>query len=367
MIIKRINISNYKTYLSLDLDLSVDEERPIILIGGMNGGGKTTLFEAICGALYGLNINTKEEFEELLNNGAVGSVTPEIKLEVMFVGVVLNQEQRYVLRRSYKLNPNDKPVESVYLNMNGNVFTYGTATPALQRAQSEQQVNKIIKANLPQELSKYFLFDAMQSSELLKKNVFAQIIKDNIENVMGFKKYLQLKRAAEHAQQERAQQRLEAEQEYKEYERLCAEKREKEEQLASVEAKEDLICRYLIDSKEDYERAKSGVETSTQLKSKIATLDDKINDTIKRATDYNESLKTFVEDIESTVFLPKLLSNNMAELGNIIKTKEELKREGDAVYSLDMLKDVTSKIVAYLRAAFIYLNLLVEEHFLLTT
>ena len=91
------------------------------------------------------------------------------------------------------------------------------------------------------------------------------------------------------------------------------------------------------------------METSTQLKSKIATLDDKINDTIKRATDYNESLKTFVEDIESTVFLPKLLSNNMAELGNIIKTKEELKREGDAVYSLDMLKDVTSKIVAYLR------------------
>ena len=60
MIIKRVHISNYKTYLSLDLDLSVDDDRPIILIGGMNGGGKTTLFEAICGALYGLNIRTKE-------------------------------------------------------------------------------------------------------------------------------------------------------------------------------------------------------------------------------------------------------------------------------------------------------------------
>jgi len=31
MIIKRIKISNYKTYLSLDLDLGVDEKRPIIL------------------------------------------------------------------------------------------------------------------------------------------------------------------------------------------------------------------------------------------------------------------------------------------------------------------------------------------------
>ena len=53
MIIKKVRITNYKTYLSLDLDLSVNDERPIILIGGMNGGGKTTLFEAICGALYG--------------------------------------------------------------------------------------------------------------------------------------------------------------------------------------------------------------------------------------------------------------------------------------------------------------------------
>ena len=43
MLIQRIKISNYKTYLSLDLDLTVDDDRPIILIGGANGGGKTTL------------------------------------------------------------------------------------------------------------------------------------------------------------------------------------------------------------------------------------------------------------------------------------------------------------------------------------
>lgn len=80
MLIQRIKISNFKTYLSLDLDLTVDDDRPIILIGGSNGGGKTTLFEAISGALYGLKIESKEHFMELLNQGAINKVKPENQL-----------------------------------------------------------------------------------------------------------------------------------------------------------------------------------------------------------------------------------------------------------------------------------------------
>lgn len=233
MIIKNIKARNYKTYLDLDLDLSVKGDRPVILIGGMNGGGKTTLFDAITGALYGLKIRDKEQFKELLNNGAIGHVKPEISLELTFEGLVLGQKKRYVLKRSYILNPSDMPVESVQLNMDGVNFVYGTATPIATRVEQENQVNKIIKANLPQELSKYFLFDAMQSSELLKENVFAQIIRENIESVMGFNKYLQLRRAAEHAQQEWAARRLEAEQEQTEYNSLCAQKADLEAQQTS--------------------------------------------------------------------------------------------------------------------------------------
>ena len=66
--------------MSLDLDLTVDDDRPIILIGGANGGGKTTLFEAISGALYGLKIENKEHFKELLNQGALNTAKPEISL-----------------------------------------------------------------------------------------------------------------------------------------------------------------------------------------------------------------------------------------------------------------------------------------------
>lgn len=349
MIIKKVRITNYKTYLSLDLDLSVNDERPIILIGGMNGGGKTTLFEAICGALYGLKIHTKEEFEELLNNGAIHSAKPEIQLEVTFVGRVLGQEQKYVLRRTYILNPQEKPVESVYLNMQGNTFVYGTATPAAQRAQSEQQVNKIIKANLPQELSKYFLFDAMQSSELLKKNVFAQIIKDNIENVMGFKKYLQLKRAAEKLQQEWAQQRLAAEKEAEEYNNYCTQKQDLEKGLEESERKQDELYKFITAQQEEYERAKTGAENTAHTQKKINELVDKLEGVSKKAKDYTEDVRAFVEEIEMCVFFPKITSNISAEIEQILHTKEELKKSNEAIVPVETLKEITNKIIAYLK------------------
>lgn len=350
MIIRRIKISNYKTYLSLDLDLTVRPDQPIILIGGMNGGGKTTLFEAICGALYGLKIKDKAHFMELLNNGAVGKVTPQIMLELAFDGVVLGQTQKYMLRRTYALNPSDKPVESVTLNMNGNTFVYGTAMPLQQRAMAEQQVNKIIKANLPQELSQYFLFDAMQSSELLKENVFAQIIKDNIQNVMGFNKYILLKNAVEHLQQEWAARRLEAQKEAEEYNGLCEQRNKMiEEQNRNIE-EQDKIYKYLTSIQEEYDAAKEGAKSSAEITRKIEALEADIKQTHDMAQRYNEQLKQVVDTLEINVFFPKLALGISNEINDIIRQKDALKLERQGILSLEQMRDVTAKIISFLKA-----------------
>ncbi|RHP64704.1 AAA family ATPase [Bacteroides sp. OF04-15BH] len=349
MLIQRIKISNYKTYLSLDLDLTVDDDRPIILIGGANGGGKTTLFEAISGALYGLKIENKEHFMELLNQGALNTAKPEISLQITFVGKVLGQQQKYILKRVYQLNPQGKPLESVSLNMNGNMYVYGTMTAPKDRVKAEQEINKIIKANLPQELSQYFLFDAMQSSELLKKNVFAQTIRDNFENVLGFKKYLQLKRAAEKLQQEWAQQRLEAEKEAQEYNELCAQKDKLTADLNTCIAEQDTKYKYLASVEVEYKRAKDGAQEASALNKKIQELTSKIDDIVKRAATYAEDLKSFVDNIEIDLFLPKLASNLAQEINNILHIKEQLQKENTGAYPLETLKDVTNKIITYLK------------------
>ena len=349
MLIQRIKISNYKTYLSLDLDLTVDDDRPIILIGGANGGGKTTLFEAISGALYGLKIENKEHFMELLNQGALNTAKPEISLQITFVGKVLGQQQKYILKRVYQLNPQGKPLESVSLNMNGNMYVYGTMTAPKDRVKAEQEINKIIKADLPQELSQYFLFDAMQSSELLKKNVFAQTIRDNFENVLGFKKYLQLKRAAEKLQQEWAQQRLEAEKEAQEYNELCAQKDKLTANLNTCIAEQDTKYKYLASVEVEYKRAKDGAQEASALNKKIQELASKIDDIVKRAATYAEDLKAFVDNIEIDLFLPKLVANLAQEINNILHIKEQLQKENTGAYPLETLKDVTNKIITYLK------------------
>jgi len=226
MIITRIKAKNFKTYLDLDLDLSVQADKPIILIGGKNGGGKTTLFEAIYGALYGLKLSKAKQFKELLNAGSLGKEEERIFLELHFVGRVLNQEQKYILTRTYILNTSELPVESVRLNMNGTIFAYGTATPPNQRVESETQVNKIIKANLPEELSRYFLFDAMVAGDLLKDDQLNRVIKENIENVMGFNKYMHFAKASESLFQRLTAEKLK-------------EKTQREEYLALVEKKKN--------------------------------------------------------------------------------------------------------------------------------
>lgn len=286
---------------------------------------------------------------ELLNQGALNTAKPEISLQITFVGKVLGQQQKYILKRVYQLNPQGKPLESVSLNMNGNMYVYGTMTTPKDRVKAEQEINKIIKANLPQELSQYFLFDAMQSSELLKKNVFAQTIRDNFENVLGFKKYLQLKRAAEKLQQEWAQQRLEAEKEAQEYNELCAQKDKLTADLNTCIAEQDAKYKYLASVEVEYKRAKDGAQEASALNKKIQELASKIDDIVKRAATYAEDLKAFVDNIEIDLFLPKLAANLAQEINNILHIKEQLQKENTGAYPLETLKDVTNKIITYLK------------------
>jgi DNA sulfur modification protein DndD len=349
MLIKKIIARNFKTYLSLDMDISVEHDKPIILIGGANGGGKTTLFEAIYGALYGLSIQNARQFKELLNAGSLGKEEEKIILELHFTGRVLNEEQQYVLTRTYAVNPSGLPVENVKLNMNGTIFSYGTATPPAQRAEQEAQVNKIIKANLPKNLSRYFLFDAMEAGNLLKEDQLNRVIKENIENVMGFNKYMLMAKAAENLYQSYTAQRLEVENEKKEYLELVAQKKEKLELLDKTQVQLQDALQYSVANKELYDNLKNGLNQDATIKNKIEQAKQQIDNIYKKEAVFHDELDDFVKEIEFNACLPKLIESVHSEISLIIKSKEELEQQSNISLSPAQIEAISKSVLKYLR------------------
>ncbi|MCG8795244.1 AAA family ATPase [Tenacibaculum finnmarkense] len=348
MLIKRIKAKNFKTYLNLDLDISVEDDKPIILIGGVNGGGKTTFFEAIYGALYGLNITTAKAFRELLNAGAVKQTDEKIELDLHFSGRVLNEEQEYILSRTYILNTAGKPVESVKLNMNGTIFNYGTATPISQRAEQEAQVNKIIKANLPQELSRYFLFDAMEAGNLLKEDQLNRVIKENIENVMGFNKYMQLASCSENLYQIKTAQRLEIENEKKEYLELVESKNKLKEVIINLNNNLGQSLNYSVQNKELYDNLKNGLNEETTINSKIEQTKLGIENTLKKEEVFRRDLTNFLKEIELNICIPKVQEALKNEIQLILKVKKEVLNNNTVNLPVEQIESISNSIIKYL-------------------
>lgn len=351
MKLKRIYIENYKTYRKLDLNLEVTDERPIILIGGANGCGKTTLFDAIYHALYGLQITNRRQFEEIFNSGVkneVGMVDRSIVLEVTFSGRVLGQETPYKLRRSY-LYTGERVLESVVLNMDGNTYTYGSGATVAQRSTNEMIVNKIISANLPAELSNYFLFDAMKTSDLVKEEQINKLIMKNINSVMGFNKYTQLENAASVYLDEKKAERLENENMRKEYIHLTRQKVELEKEVAQLNDDYNAALNYANEHKQQYEQLKEGRNSDDVVRDKMRQIEESINNYAKKEKEYRQDADTISKEIELKVIMPKLANIISTEVELILNEKEDVSAARGNILNAQQIEMVTESVVSLLQ------------------
>lgn len=368
MKIKKIHAENYKTYKSLDLNLEVTDDRPIILVGGGNGCGKTTLFDAIYHALYGLKIENARHFEELFNAGVKndqGLERKQIVLEILFSGMVLNQEQQYRLRRAYMLEGN-RVLESVTLSMGGNQFTYGSGTPSSERATNEDIVNKIIAANLPAELSNYFLFDAMKTSDLVKEEQINKLIMKNINSVMGFNKYAQLRKVSESLLAEKKAERMQNDKIREEYSKLTNAKQLLEEEIEELNDEFAAALNYANDNKEQYDLVKGGKDADEVTREMMGKLEQAIKNTIEEESKYSQDIEILARDLETKVIYPKLASVIKTEIEVILQAKQDVKDARVNMLTDNQIEGITKQLVhlieeRYIRAGAIDIPSLINE------
>ncbi|MFB2819739.1 DNA sulfur modification protein DndD [Umezakia ovalisporum] len=185
MIFLELVLQNFGPYCGrqvINLDPTIDEENsyPIILLGGMNGGGKTTLMDAIRLALYGHraqcstrgNLSYNDFLAQCVNTHS--SPTEDTRIELVFEHLESDQPLKYRVVRRWTKNPKDGRDQLGVLDAQEWLDT------ALANIWDEY-----IENLLPLGISNLFLFDGEQVKELAEQETPPPIVVEAIRGLLG--------------------------------------------------------------------------------------------------------------------------------------------------------------------------------------
>ncbi|MBW4650444.1 MAG: DNA sulfur modification protein DndD [Kastovskya adunca ATA6-11-RM4] len=183
MIFLELVLQNFGPYQGRQvINLSPEENgslRPIILLGGMNGGGKTTLMDAIRLAFYGPraqcstrgNLSYSDFLAQCVNSYA--KPTEETAVELAFEHVLNNVQVVCRIKRTWTKNPqNGKD------HLEVSIDTW--LDDALTKTWEER-----IEDVLPLGISNLFLFDGEQVKELAELDAPPASVVDAIQSLLG--------------------------------------------------------------------------------------------------------------------------------------------------------------------------------------
>lgn len=176
MIIKKLILHNFGVYASTNI-FEFNSSKPIVLIGGMNGRGKTTFLEAVLLALYGSNSFAYREskmksyskyLESFVNTS---DNTFETYIELEFIMRESNNDTYNVRRAWDKKHKITK--ESITVCKNGEANNFLTRNWTMY-----------VENILPSGLSNFFFFDGEKIAELATEETDVTL-KESIKTLLG--------------------------------------------------------------------------------------------------------------------------------------------------------------------------------------
>ncbi|MGC0423355.1 DNA sulfur modification protein DndD [Embleya sp. AB8] len=181
MLLRNITLHDFGAYRGeQSLDLTTEKGRPIVLIGGLNGCGKTTLLDAIQLALYGNRARCSgrgnASYDSYLRDSINRLANPEdgARVAVEFSIMLEGEEHRYRVTRSWRIPSGRKIDEKLEITVNGKP----------EWGLSEGWVDHI-EGLLPLDVASLFFFDGEKLEELADPDKASNVIRSAVESLLG--------------------------------------------------------------------------------------------------------------------------------------------------------------------------------------
>lgn len=184
MKIKRIKLYNFSSYEgNNELDFEVaDKDKNIILIGGKNGAGKTSLFTAIKIALYGplaygyvgINPHYIAKVKDLINSKAFQQDKVEAEVQISLQLKIEREIRDYVITRRWSYT-DKKLLEEYIVVKDGQILN----------EQELSYFDNYLKGVIPPDLFEFFLFDGEEVGNIFSTSAYNSYVKNAVFTLCG--------------------------------------------------------------------------------------------------------------------------------------------------------------------------------------
>ena len=178
LILDNVGLYSQRTEFSLEPKKSSITNRPIILIGGRNGAGKTTFLDSVRLALYGkralgLGVSNKEYQQYLLGKTNQNHLERTSSVELNFIYTEGSIPAEFKVCRSWAIGSDGQVRENLDLQKNGETVT---SVP-------KQEWENFLLELIPIGVSQLFFFDGEKIQDIAEDNNVA--LSDAIKNLLG--------------------------------------------------------------------------------------------------------------------------------------------------------------------------------------